>query len=320
MMKYQLKETVALPLQPPCEKEIVKKWVDSKEPLVSVVCITFNHAPYIRHAINGILNQNTEFPFEIIVRDDASTDGTAQIIKDYLARYRNIIKIFLEKENTYSKGISPQKAVFEKAKGKYIAYCEGDDYWIGDFKLARQVDVMEADSSIAFTYHSAVVIDELGSCIGFKDRQEDMTPNQVVRNPHGIAQVSKMYRNIPNFRDGNFPINGPTGDSTLNVFMARFGRVVYVEDCGVAVYRVHSGGVWSGLNDLDKRHMTTLSMLKMYEIVLDTKNEEWIKAREQELCRYLISYNWIYSMRMLFRVAVGNIYRTCTKLLRKFSR
>ena len=100
------------------------------EPLVSICCLTYNHAPYIRDAIEGFLMQKTNFPVEILIHDDASTDGTADIIREYETRYPDIIKPIYQTENQYSKGVKISREYqFSRARGKYIALCEGDDYW-----------------------------------------------------------------------------------------------------------------------------------------------------------------------------------------------
>ena len=103
----------------------------SKKYMVSICCLTFNHEPYIRKALDSFLMQKTTFPFEIVIHDDASTDGTADIIREYQENYPDIVHSLCQEENQYSKGISNISGVFNfpRAQGKYIAMCEGDDYW-----------------------------------------------------------------------------------------------------------------------------------------------------------------------------------------------
>src|SRR5690554_2985712 len=97
-----------------------------ENPLVSISTITFNHAPYIRQCLDGFLMQKTDFAFEVLIHDDASTDGTEEIIREYEAKYPDIIKPLYEIENQYSKGRSGSRTFnFPRAKGKYIALCEG---------------------------------------------------------------------------------------------------------------------------------------------------------------------------------------------------
>lgn len=126
------------------------------QPLVSICCITYNHAPYIRQCLDGFLMQKTNFPLEVIINDDCSTDGTTDIIREYELKYPNIIKPIYHDENLYSKGIRGMFATFcfPKARGKYIALCEGDDYWIDVFKLQKQIEYLEkhSDCGLVHTY------------------------------------------------------------------------------------------------------------------------------------------------------------------------
>lgn len=111
---------------------------------VSVCCITYNHAPYIRQCLDGFLMQKTDFKYEVLIHDDASTDGTEEIIREYEAKYPDIIKPLYEKENQWVLGRRGSKTFnYPRAKGKYIALCEGDDYWIDPYKLQKQVDFLE---------------------------------------------------------------------------------------------------------------------------------------------------------------------------------
>lgn len=128
-------------------------------PLVSICSITYNHAPYIRECIDGFLMQKTNFPIEIIINDDCSTDGTTEIIKEYAAKYPNIIHPIYHDENQYQKGIRGmfQKFVIPHARGKYIALCEGDDYWTDPLKLQKQVDFLESHPEYSMVFHNAIV-------------------------------------------------------------------------------------------------------------------------------------------------------------------
>ena len=114
------------------------------DPLVSVYCLTYNHAKYIKDALEGFVHQKTNFQFEVIVHDDASTDGTADIIKDYARKYPDIIVPIYQNENQYSKKVPITRTfVLPILKGKYYAACEGDDFWCDENKLQKQVDWLE---------------------------------------------------------------------------------------------------------------------------------------------------------------------------------
>jgi len=130
--------------------------MENVRPTVSICCITYNHAPYIRSALDGFLMQETDFAYEILIHDDASTDGTADIIREYTARYPDIIKPILREENQYSKGISNISIFnFPRARGEFIAMCEGDDYWTDPHKLQKQVDYLRAHPDCALCFHSS---------------------------------------------------------------------------------------------------------------------------------------------------------------------
>ena len=117
---------------------------NQKDPLVSILCITFNHANFIRNTLEGFLIQKTNFPIEIIIYDDASQDGAQMIIKEYEAHFPSIIKPIYQGENQYSKNVDVGKDfIFPNIKSKYIAICEGDDYWTDPLKLQKQVDFLE---------------------------------------------------------------------------------------------------------------------------------------------------------------------------------
>ena len=134
--------------------------------LVSVVCMSYNHSEYIERAIQGLVNQKTSFNYEIIIHDDASTDNTQQIICSYKSQYPSLIHTILQTENQMSKGVKILRdIVFPKIQGKYIAFCEGDDYWCDDEKLQLQVDIMEKNPSVSLCVAKTQYLDCFGSVL-----------------------------------------------------------------------------------------------------------------------------------------------------------
>lgn len=124
-------------------------------PLVSICCVTYNHAPFIRKCLDGFLMQETTFLIEILIHDDCSTDGTTEIIKEYAAKHPDLILPLYEEVNQYQQGKGGEIDLYNynRARGKYIAYCEGDDYWTDPLKLQKQVDFMEANPEYSVCWH-----------------------------------------------------------------------------------------------------------------------------------------------------------------------
>lgn len=154
-----------------------------EEPLVSICCISFNHAAYIRKCLEGFLMQETTFKYEILINDDASTDDTQDIIKSYEAKYPEIIKPILHVENQYSKGLGGKMNImfnFPRAKGKYIAMCEGDDYWTDPFKLQKQVDFLEAHAGFSL------------ACGGFIKKHVDVEEEVIIKSPKLFPKVNHV--------------------------------------------------------------------------------------------------------------------------------
>lgn len=191
---------------------------DSCEPLmVTVRCLTYNHAPYIHRSLDGFVMQKTDFRFEVIVHDDASTDGTADIIREYATKYPDIIKPILEKENQYSKHDgSLLRIMNEHTHGKYVAMCEGDDYWIDPLKLQKQVDFLEQNSEYGLIFTN---VDVFYQKTGFWRRRYLTSKGLVPRcfeehliNAGYIAPLTWMYRTEflrtkpYHYVDGTFPL------------------------------------------------------------------------------------------------------------------
>lgn len=130
-----------------------------QEVLVSIRCLVYNHEPYLRQCLDGFVMQKTNFRFEAIVHDDASTDGTAAIVKEYAEKYPDIIKPIFETENQYSKRDGSIRRIMNNAicqTAKYIAFCEGDDYWTDPLKLQKQFDFMEANPEYGLVYTETI--------------------------------------------------------------------------------------------------------------------------------------------------------------------
>ena len=134
-----------------------------EEVKVTVLCTVYNHEKFLKQCLDGIISQETNFKYELIVNDDASSDSSPSILKEYAAKYPEIIRLVLQEENQYSKGKSIcNEILFPKARGKYIAVCEGDDYWSDKTKLQKQYDFMEAHSECVMCVHNTIKHDLMG--------------------------------------------------------------------------------------------------------------------------------------------------------------
>lgn len=238
----------------PSENEIMSSWNGNpNHPVVSICCATFNHSLWITDALNSFLNQQTNFPFEIIVRDDASTDGTSEIIQHYAYLFPNIIKYHREPENLYSKGIRPRHAWLNLVAGKYIALCEGDDFWLTNDKLQKQVDLLEINEkavmSVALTkfchqieknlIEKKVTLCPPDTLLNFKkiNGYYFHTSTYVIR--------SNIYFDVA--RD--YLLEQPIyGDTALRAILLSKGNFILLPEV-VSVYRMTGSGIWTSLDE-----------------------------------------------------------------------
>ena len=215
-------------------------------PLVSIRCITYNHEKYIRDTLEGFVMQKTNFKFEVIVHDDASTDNTPSIIREYAERYPDIIKPIFETENQYSKKDgSLDRIMITACKGKYVAFCEGDDYWTNPYKLQKQVDFMENHPECSLTYHACENLFETSNVHGLygdtvKPSYTSITLLQsyfhtatiVVRND---VLKSDLYKKA-------LATKCKSGDTMLCLTASRLGTLNGFNE-KMSVYRRHDKGI-----------------------------------------------------------------------------
>jgi len=233
-------------------------------PLLSICCITYNHAKFIRQCLDGFVKQKTNFAIEVLIHDDASTDGTADIIRKYEQNYPEIIKPIYQTENQYSKGVPiSRRYIFPKIKGKYIALCEGDDYWIDENKLQKQVDFLEENEGFSICFHPVKVYNENER--KFIDNYTvpdvpETTDIKTLAKANCINTPSVVYRNNPQvFEDLNKVPGLGVGDYILHMLFARHGKIKKLSDT-MAVYRLHKGGVWE-LKPFDYKRTIWLKVL-----------------------------------------------------------
>lgn len=215
--------------------------------MVTINCLVFNHEPYLRKCLEGFVMQKTNFRFEAIVHDDASTDGSVAIICEYARKYPDIIKPIIETENQYSKRDGSLARIMDKnTYGKYIALCEGDDYWTDPNKLQMQVEFLENHLDYSMCCAGAEV-QSGGRITEILQPEEDcdLTPEDTItRGGAFIPTLSILFRKelLEGWRE--FRGNSLVGDYPLQIYCSIRGKVRFFKKI-VGCYRLLSIGSWS---------------------------------------------------------------------------
>ena len=221
---------------------------------VSVLCTVFNHEPYLRRTLESFVMQQTDFTFEVLVNDDASTDGSAAIIREYAELFPDIIRPFLQEKNLYSQGINIYDAVlYPAARGAYFALCEGDDCWTDREKLQRQADFLDAHPDYSACVHNSLVektgSGEKPSALFPRDGDRDIPFETVLQGmSHAFHTSSILARRAylldpPDFRNVAFSY-GFT-DYAIGLWLTMKGRVRFLDSC-MSLYRIGSNpSAWS---------------------------------------------------------------------------
>lgn len=233
----------------------------NEQPLVSVICITYNHEKYIAQAIESFLMQKTTFPFEVLICDDASTDSTQSIIRKYEEKSPSIIHAIYQTENQHSSGKSNIPLLMQRAKGKYFAVCEGDDYWTDEYKLENQVTIMEAHSECTGCCHNTKAVNETGiphagKIQSIHYRKEDVILDKsylkancrFCRTPSILIRASVMPKTSEEWEKYNRC--KANGDMKLSAIVAATGKMYFIAK-NMADYRyvtTPGSGSWNARN------------------------------------------------------------------------
>lgn len=219
---------------------------------VSVICLAYNHEKYIRDALQGFVMQETNFKFEVLIHDDASTDNTAAIIREYEQKHPDIIKPIYQKENQYSKGIGISRQILlPLVKGKYLAWCEGDDHWTNPNKLQKQIDFLEQNPEYSACVHCATynnLINGEKKVFPIIKKDSDYSPKQTIMGDGGLFATNsfiirkKLYMNMPDC----FKMKG-VGDYQLFIYSSMIGKLRCFKDV-MSKYNFGVQGSWSANN------------------------------------------------------------------------
>jgi glycosyltransferase involved in cell wall biosynthesis len=269
--------------------------------MVSICCAAYNHEEYIAAALDGFLMQKADFSYEILVHDDASTDNTAKIIKEYEQNYPDIIKPIYQTENQYSKKVKISSAYnFPRAKGKYIAWCEGDDYWTDPLKLQTQVDYMEAHPECSLCAHAAEQRTADGKLLQYirpSMHDKSFSVAEIIEGGGGLfATNSLMFPAALVQEVPDFYIDAPVGDAPLMIYLALQGDVYYIDRC-MSAYRFMAEGSWSKKTyNNDAKHMEHAArMIAMYQEI-DEYTEHRYAAAIHEIALFYEFMIWRLKM------------------------
>ena len=263
---------------------------DNSKPLVSIRCLVYNHEPYLRQCLDGFVMQKTDFAFEAIVHDDASTDNSAAIIREYAEKYPDIIKPIYETENQYSKKDGSLSRIMNEAihpDAKYIAFCEGDDYWTDSNKLQTQVDFMNSHPECSLTYHACKNILEekdkeyylMGETVNESYQKEEL-----LEYPFQTATIlikkevlfSDLYKRAVSTRCSS-------GDMVLYLTADALGKIMGINK-QMSVYRRHETGISNTLWGKKNIYDVYVSWTKLSHIFGGTIKEQIEKKR---LCAFI---------------------------------
>lgn len=243
------------------------------KPLVAIHCLVYNHESYLRDCFEGFVMQQTNFPFVAIVHDDASTDGSAAIIREYEEKYPHIFKPIYETENQFSKQDGSLECIMDNAiistGAKYVAMCEGDDYWIDPLKLQKQVDFLEANPEYSICFHKVNTLISSTSEIKEEFLVQDMPGKSVISNlaeRNYIHTPSVVYRrDFLSFDKIELLLPCIPFDYVLWMMLAERGPIYKINEY-MAIYR-YGSGFWES-SSLMKRNVLTLCTLNKLSVIL----------------------------------------------------
>lgn len=282
---------------------------------VSIICITYNHAEFIRRAIEGFLKQKTSFPYEIIIHDDASTDGTREILLEYQRKYPNQIRLFLEDENQYSKIVRIMLALILEAKGKYVAISDGDDEWTYDRKLQEQYELLEQNPEISFCMHNVIRYNrQTGEKVEqMKDTESRMlNDREIILEPYGRAPTTSFFFRTEHISEiPQFCYCAPVGDDPLRLYYACRGKIYYLNKTWAVRNYMHEGS-WnykmqniSFQLDYIKKYLRFLNEFNAYS---QKRFESYLLKKIYRLC------SWAVDLSLREMSGVGELKEAIRKL------
>jgi hypothetical protein len=302
----------------PSETQVMKTWQGNYDrPLVTVLCHTYNQVDYIDDALRGIVSQISSFPFEVIVRDDASSDGTTDIVRCYESRYPNLIRTVIERNNRYCEGEKPIAVTFPLARGEFLAFCEGDDYWPWPNKLEPQVRLLQAHAEIGAvhgnymnlkqingTWRRRVALRHAGQ---LRNRSGSLYPAMLQSNRVQTCTLMCRRQLVAEYRATAPGVDSyAVGDWPLTIYLAHESDVGFIES-PIAVYRQTPGSLVNSGNAAavsrcfdaikmvhdfcdhfnDDAELRTSALISQYDMLL------WLAYRAGDSSAFAAAWRWL---------------------------
>lgn len=267
-------------------------------PEVSIICIAYNHEEYIEKTLQSFIMQKTDFKFEILVHDDASTDNTANIIRKYEKQYPDIIKPIYQTINQYSQGVEiVYEFMYKRAKGEFLASSEGDDYWTDSLKLQKQYDFMQQHTEVSACIHADKLINEKGTRIlGYRklyNKDKLMTVEDTVVNQKTVPTNSIFMRNYftAEYVIPDWYFKADVTDFPLCLYLSTKGDIYYMNEV-MSAYRVAAQNSWTRrvMSDSDKRRRHVDSMISLLQSFNEYTDYSYSDCIDKQIRRNKLGY------------------------------
>jgi glycosyltransferase involved in cell wall biosynthesis len=267
------------------------------DPLISVALITYNQEQYIAQAIESILMQEGPFNYELVIGEDCSTDNTRAIVMDYQRRYPGVIRVISSDENM---GMMPNLTRTIKAcKGKYIAFCEGDDYWLSPYKLEKQLNFMMENPSLSLSFHAVRAKSESNNIDKIRmnyNGERIFSKKDVILKGGSLFNMSSVMIRHGIIDDWiEWYAGCPITDVPLALIAIDKGVIGYLDQV-LSVYRLSARNSWTrkmsevNIDTMFSYLMSTIKMRDEYDYLTNHKYAKWLKQRNSFNVRYFLFY------------------------------